>query len=110
MSRVVDIERVRASFARLDAHAVQYPEVFAGHGAEAWLARMRKDQTMTTEESINIGVRLPVALLARVDAYALAQAKVTQGITINRSTAIRMLLTRALDAEEPKAKGKGRRA
>jgi hypothetical protein len=62
----------------------------------------------TSGQDEQLVVRLPGALLARVDAYADALRREHPGPVFTRSDVVRLLLTRALDAIEPKRRKKGK--
>lgn len=51
------------------------------------------------EELAPLGFRLPVTLIARIDAYCEKMETVLSGHRVSRSDAIRVLLERALVAE-----------
>jgi hypothetical protein len=51
---------------------------------------------MNNEKTIHVAARFPESLVARVDAFL--QEKAEPGKTITRSDAVRMLVTRGLDA------------
>lgn len=51
------------------------------------------------DDHLNLGFRVPAALVARVDAYCEQMAAAMYGHKVSRSDAIRVLLTKALDAE-----------
>jgi predicted DNA-binding protein len=48
------------------------------------------------------GIRLPDELFARIDAYAERLRKEQPGLEVNRAMAIRLLITKGLDAVEQK--------
>jgi len=59
------------------------------------------------DDALNLGFRVPAALVARVDAYC-ERMKSVHGHRVSRSDAIRVLLEKALNAEgiaaeQPKA-------
>lgn len=62
----------------------------------------------TSGQDEQLVVRLPGALLARVDAYADALRREQPGPAWKRSDVVRLLLTRGLDAVEPKPRKKGK--
>jgi hypothetical protein len=51
-------------------------------------------------KTIQVAFRLPENLLERIDAYARRLSEAAPGLTITRADAARMLMTKALDAEE----------
>lgn len=53
----------------------------------------------TTEETQHVAFRLPVALLEKLDARAVAMRQERPGQTVTRSDALRVLLHKALDSE-----------
>jgi hypothetical protein len=67
------------------------------------LMATKKSGTVSDEQLV---VRMPKALLDRVDAYAERLREEQPGPAWKRSDVVRMLLARALDAVEPKAKAK----
>jgi hypothetical protein len=62
---------------------------------------------MSNEKTIHVAARFPAELVARVDAFL--EGKAEPGKTITRSDAIRMLVTRALDALAAEQPAKRRR-
>lgn len=59
--------------------------------------------TLRDMATIQIGVRLDEELLGRVDAFLDVLAERAPGLPIKRADALRVLLTRGLDAEGVKA-------
>lgn len=56
-----------------------------------------------------VAFRLPKGLIKRLDAYAAHLEKEQSGMTFTRTDVVRVLLTRALDAEEEKSTKRTRR-
>lgn len=59
-----------------------------------------KARTKTTQ----VAFRLPDDLLKRLDAFAADMAKNVPGVYVSRADALRVLLAKALDAEEAEKK------
>lgn len=59
--------------------------------------------TNRTGKTQHVAARLPHGLLQRLDAYAARVGETIPGTTFTRADAIRVLLTKALDAEEASA-------
>ena len=57
-------------------------------------------------KAVQLAFRLPVTLLARVDAYAKRLNDATPGLDATRTDAVRALLTQALDRFEGKGKSR----
>lgn len=108
--RRVDFARVRRARERLDALAREHPELVGpgGEGVEGWEQTLASIEGGTmSEETKQTAFRLPVSLLARLDAYAEQMATEHPGMTFSRADALRVLLTLALDAHaRPAPKGK----
>lgn len=51
-----------------------------------------------------VAFRLPKKLVARLDEYAAQLANEQPGLTVTRTDVVRILLTRGLDAAQPKRK------
>ncbi|MBI5538015.1 MAG: hypothetical protein HY898_35155 [Deltaproteobacteria bacterium] len=111
MSRVVDLPRVRAALARLDALAAEHPEAFAGRTAADWIDTLQENDTMQTvakgrpvegaEPTTQIAIRVPASLLAQLDAFAAEHAQ--PGLALTRSDAVRMIMASAFDAPKGKS-------
>lgn len=105
MSGTLDLSRIRAALAVLDAVQAEHPEALAGRTAEQWATILQEDTNMqdtatrsratdSTESTTQVAIRLPDSMVAALDAYA---AEHTQpGLVLNRSDAVRLLLARAL--------------
>lgn len=52
------------------------------------------------------GIRLPAEMLDRIDDFAQRLQREQSGLEVNRAVAIRLLITRGLEAVEPKKKPK----
>ena len=104
----MDLARVRAARARLDALVRDHPELVGtgGDGVAGWVVTLEGDEAMADTEQV--AFRLPKDLIARIDDYAARLAKEQAGMTVTRTDVVRVLLTRALDAE-PASKPKGGR-
>ncbi len=61
--------------------------------------RTRRGRPPGPEDTIQVGVRLPVSLVARIDAYAQELSEERPGIHVSRTDAIRVLLLRALESD-----------
>lgn len=103
--KTIDLPRVRASLARLDAHQAEHPEAFRGRTAKQWTSILQEEENMQrskqsahdgAEDTIQIAVRLSATFVDRIDAYARTCGK--PGMVATRSDAIRILLNLALDA------------
>ncbi|HXX68093.1 MAG TPA: hypothetical protein VEK07_12965 [Polyangiaceae bacterium] len=105
--RRVDWAAVRAARANLRRLAREHPELTTKpseanrRGWEHDLETMMADETNDKQ----MVLRLPSALLDRLDAYAERLRHEMPGPSWKRSDVVRMLLARALDETEPK-KGK----
>ena len=102
--RPIDLAAVREARARLREIARDHPELLDAPSDEnvtAWEATLEE---VMSENDEQIVVRLPRALVERVDAHVEKLKKEQPGMRITRSDAVRMMLTRALD--DTKSKGK----
>jgi hypothetical protein len=52
------------------------------------------------QRTVQVAIRVPEDLLERIDDYAQRLSEGTPGLTITRADAARMLMTKALDAED----------
>lgn len=59
-------------------------------------------------ETKPVGYRLPTELIARLDAYVVRMAEQTPGMRFTQADAVRVLLTKALDAEGVPAKDRAK--
>ena len=110
MSRAIDLARVRAALADLDALALAHPEAFAGRTAADWIDTLQENDNMQTvakgrpgegaEPTTQIAIRVPASLLAQLDAFAAEHAQ--PGLALTRSDAVRMIMASAFQA--PKGK------
>jgi hypothetical protein len=103
--RTIDLDAVRTARANLKRIAKEHPEL-VGPPGKANRTRWESTLEETMSDQANdeqIVVRLPGALLARIDAYAEGQRKAT-GLRVSRSDAVRLLVARALDAKPSKTK------
>jgi hypothetical protein len=114
--RRLDVAQARAGLVKL---AREHPELAAGpqvEGARAWLDSVGRnedeDDRMTDEtKDAQLVVRLPQALMERLDAYAEALRAQMPGAKWVRADVARMLLTKGLDAVAPvTAPPKGKRS
>jgi hypothetical protein len=111
--RAVDLGAVRKARAALKRLAANHPEL-RGRPGEAnrrrWMATLEDDDMATKKAGAvsdeQLVVRLPKALLERVDAYAERLREQQPGPSWKRSDVVRLLLARALDAAEPKTQRK----
>lgn len=108
----VDLAAVRAAREALGKLGERYPELRGPPGPEnrsRWEETLEDAMAATNrEQDEQLVVRLPKALLDRVDAYAERLREEQPGPAWKRSDVVRLLMSRALDAVEPKArKGKG---
>jgi hypothetical protein len=94
----IDLPRIRAALARLDALALEHPEAFGGRTAQQWTTILEESEAMVDDSKV-VGFRLPQVLLDRIDAFGAQFSAANAGLEISRSDAVRLLLTRALDAE-----------
>ncbi len=62
--------------------------------------RRKRGRPPGPEKTRQVGVRLPVSLLERLDSFAAQLAKETPGISVSRTDAVRVLLHRALADHE----------
>lgn len=112
--KTVDLAAVRQARASLRKLAEDFPELRATSSRTnrtKWEEAL-EDLTMAAKKAggqdEQLVVRLPKALLDRVDAYAERLRDEQPGPAWKRSDVVRMLLARGLEAVEPKArKGKG---
>jgi hypothetical protein len=104
----VDLEAVRVARADQRRLAKEHPELTTKSsesnraGWESTLEVMMADDTKDEQ----LVVRLPSALLKRLDAYAERLREEMPGPSWKRSDVVRMLLARALDEAGPAKKGK----
>lgn len=61
--------------------------------------RARRGRPPGPEKTQQVGVRLPVTLVERIDSYAEELTSERPGIRVSRTEAIRFLILRALDTE-----------
>ena len=94
MTKPVDLVAVREARRILAELATTYPE----------LSTERAQRALLTEanmaDSSQIAVRLPNALLAKIDAFRAEIEKAQPGLEPSRADAVRILVTRGLDAAE----------
>jgi hypothetical protein len=108
--RPVDLVAVRTARTNLRRLARERPEMTTSaseanrRGWETVLEETMGDETKDEQ----IVVRLPSALLERLDAYAERMRREVPGPAWKRSDVVRMLLARALEADAPK-RGRGGR-
>jgi hypothetical protein len=105
--RRVDLTAVRLARANLRRLAREHPELTtepSKANRRGWEAEVEAIVDETNDEQMV--VRLPGALLARVDAYAERLRREMPGPSWKRSDVVRLLLAKALDAAEPPRKGK----
>jgi|CZKU01.1.fsa_nt_gi hypothetical protein len=103
----VDLDAVRLARANLRRLAHEHPELTtepSKGNRKGWEADVEAIVDETKDEQMV--VRLPGALLARVDAYAERLRREMPGPSWKRSDVVRLLLAKALDAAEPTKKGK----
>ncbi len=105
--RPVDLEAVRLARANLRRLAREHPELTtepSKANRRGWETEVEAIVDETKDEQMV--VRLPGALLARVDAYAERLRREMPGPSWKRSDVVRLLLAKALDETEPPKKGK----
>ncbi len=90
---------------KLDQLAAEHPEAFAGHDVASWTTIFEgpggaEGNEPMANKTFQTGVRLPVTLLERLDALTAKWMADNPGVSLSRSDAVRMLLVRALNAEE----------
>jgi hypothetical protein len=94
--KVADLPRVRRSLAKLDRLAAEHPEAFRLTAPE-WRAALAEDKRMTASKVV--AVRLPEALIARVEAHARRLQELT-GLAPSRSEVVKLLVERGLASVE----------
>jgi hypothetical protein len=101
--RPIDLARVRAALAKLDKLEAEHPEAFGGRNAAGWIEVIKTDEgaRIMAEETMQTAVRIPVTLVAQVDAFAEAWKATNPGVQLTRSDAIRLLIVRGLEASKP---------
>jgi hypothetical protein len=67
------------------------------------LCMPRKDSHAMGEPLVTLSGRLPLSVLARIDAYVESMRRATPGLNIGRSDAFRILLVEGLDAVSRRA-------
>ena len=100
-AKPVDLEAVRGSRARLVALARAHPELAGSRGPEncaAWEATLAAMEEVMPEETQQVGFRMPIALVEKVDAYAARMNVEHPGMSYTRADAARVLITRRLIA------------
>jgi hypothetical protein len=106
--RAVDLGAVRNARANLRRLARDHPEL-TGPPSEAnrrgWEIDLEDVMGEETKDG-QLVVRLPKALLDRLEAYAERLRREMPGPAWKRSDVVRMLLARALDEVEPTKRGK----
>lgn len=107
--KVIDLERVRAALAPLDALTPDEKRRVSARLTDS-VDSMTKGATMTGTPNdpadptmIRVAFFLPKGLLARLDAHAERLAGESPGPRWSRSDAMRRLLTESLDMAEAKA-------
>lgn len=106
MGKTTNLDTINASLDRLDRKAEQCPALVdpAARGdanVRGWERDLEGDEVRKKTETVQVGFRLPVDLLARVDRYAEKVTASTGGIaTASRTDVVCALLTRALDEIE----------
>ena len=99
---MVDLPRVRRALTELDQVAARAPWAFGNLTARGWERVLHEELHMG--ETKVVSFRLPVELLERVDKLSEHLAKQAGGIPQARADVVKMLLGRALEAEELKLK------
>jgi hypothetical protein len=61
---------------------------------------MKDDDVPDKQRTVQVAIRVPEDLLERIDEYAQRISEATPGLTLTRADAVRMLMTKALDAED----------
>lgn len=103
--RTVDLVAVRAARARLDALVRDHPELRGPRGADnidGWMKTLEEDEQMADTEQV--AFRLPKDLVKRLDDFVARMSAAQPGMNVTRTDAVRVLLVRALDADEGSAK------
>ena len=106
--RAVDLAAVRLARANLRSLARKHPELTTEPSTanrQGWVTDVEAMMADDTKDEQMV-VRLPSALLERVDAYAERLRREMPGPSWKRSDVVRLLLAKALDAAEPTKKGK----
>ena len=101
----IDLAAVRLARANLRRLAREHPEL-RGEPGDANRAGWERTLETMAENDEQIVIRLPGALVERVDAHVERLRAEQPGLRITRSDAVRMLLSKALEAVEP---GRGKR-
>jgi hypothetical protein len=113
--RAVDLAAVRLARERLDELVRAHPELRGERSAAnvaGWqetlehLDAPKGDTHAMADPTQQVAFRLPVSLLERLDAYADRMRDAQPGLTVTRADVVRVLLARALDADEAAAKPK----
>jgi len=96
---VVDLPRVRALLAELDAHLAAHPEI-AERTAAFLAGELPAVAEESTLETLSVAVRLDPETLARLDRFVEALRDAQPGVRFKRPDAIRLLLHRGFEAWE----------
>jgi len=103
MRKPPDLAAIKAALKQLDDIARDHPELVSSappfpediRGWEETLREMEDD--MATKQ---VAFRLPLELVDRLDAFAERMKNESPGLRVTRADAARLLLTRALDAQD----------
>lgn len=102
--RPVDLAAVREARARLAALAHEHPHLVAPAGVSGdpvahWIEALSTLEETMAESKKQVAFRLPESLISRIDAFAERCERERPGLSVSRTEALVILLTRALDAE-----------
>lgn len=102
--RPVALAAVRAARARLAALAREHPHLVAplgdaGDAVADWIETLSTLEETMSEAKKQVAFRLPESLISRIDAFAEQCERERPGLSVSRTEALVILLTRALDAE-----------
>lgn len=103
---VVDVEAVRLARANLRAIAAAYPSMIGPQreaNVDGWEVDLEENEAMARDNENNdtqIVFRLPQSLLDRLDAYADKQRDSLPGSKFSRADALRVLISKGLEAAE----------
>ena len=99
-----DLGAVAKARARLRELAAEHPELTGESSVDAWERTLEANEMAEHEEQI--AVRLPGAMMARLDEHVERMKKEHPGMRVTRSDAVRTILAKALAEDQPKPKAR----
>lgn len=107
---MIDLVAIRASLRRLDAIAAAHPDLVGACGPDnlhGWEQALADDEDPPMANTKMVGFRFSDELKDRLEQYRQRLESQTPGVEFSMADTVRVLLTKALDAEQipPPQKG-----